>query len=104
VALLDSARDAFSDRDAPLHLLLGLISFARRLDGLAAPEARQPRQEGHEGDGPPTDASIHLVLGLLSFRKTLLASLGPIRAAHLRRAQAGAESAEPPTALPDLLR
>ena len=103
MALLDSARAAFSDRDAPLHLLLGLISLARRLDGLPPP--RGAALEGHGEDGPRDDASIDLVLGLLSFRKALLAALGPIRAAHLRRARdEGVEGVEPPRALPDLLR
>jgi hypothetical protein len=103
VALLDSARAAFSDRDAPLHLLLGLISLARRLDGL--PTTRGAAREGHGEDGPRDEPSIHLVLGLLSFRKALLASLGPIHAAHLRRARdEGAQGVEPLRALPDLLR
>ncbi|WP_437317530.1 hypothetical protein [Sorangium sp. So ce385] len=44
MALLDSVRDASAEGNAPLHLLLGLVSLARRLDRLlgAPAAATQP--------------------------------------------------------------
>ncbi|WP_437813864.1 hypothetical protein [Sorangium sp. So ce1078] len=43
MALLDSLRDASTEGNVPLHLLLGLVSLARRLDPLVgAPGSPEP--------------------------------------------------------------
>lgn len=95
--LLDSVRDEFAEHNVPLHLLLGLISFARRMD------AHLP---GSPGEGPPApqappaaaeaprgDPFLHLLLGLVSLRRTLLSELEPLREAHeVARARRGGEA------------
>ncbi|WP_437724898.1 hypothetical protein [Sorangium sp. So ce861] len=62
MALLDSLRDASAEGNVPLHLLLGMVSFARRLDRLlgapgapaATPAATQPGSMAGTPATPPT--------------------------------------------------
>ncbi len=89
MTLLDSVRDEFAEHNVPLHLLLGLLSLARRMDAhlpsspagppapLMAREAPPP-----EPDAAGADPLLHLLLGLISLRRTLLSELEPLRAAH----------------------
>lgn len=119
MALLDSIGDEFAEHNVPLHLLLGLISLARRMDPhLPAPPAAEPAPPAPSEAPPPApeaagaDPLVHLALGLISLRRTLLADLEPLRAAHAQacreRGAAGPEAPEPgaPAALRarDLLR
>jgi hypothetical protein len=95
VPLLDSVRDEFADRNVFLHLLLGLVALARRLDALlpgpgdspAAGAEAPPPPEG----GAPADPFLDLVLGLVSLRRTVATELGASPSAH-----AGAEPAPAP--------
>jgi|HubBroStandDraft_6_1064221.scaffolds.fasta_scaffold889275_1 hypothetical protein len=93
--LLDSTRDEFTERNVPLHLLLGLVSLGRRLDGLLARRRPEVQDEGRE------HPLVYLILGLLSVRRTLLAELGPLLAAHRPRVPS---PPQPPPPLRDLLR
>jgi hypothetical protein len=91
MALFDSVRDGFADRNAPLHLLLGVISLARRLDAfLPAPSAPPPAPPA---PAPAGDPFLYLVLGVISLRRTLEGELAKVRAAHR-----GAPPAEAPEA------
>jgi hypothetical protein len=103
--LLDSTRDEFTERNVPLHLLLGLMSLARRLDGLLA--RRRPAVEdarlGYPGP-PPQHPLVYLILGLVSVRRTLLAELDPLLAAHRQRDRDTPAPRSPPPPLRDLLR
>ncbi|KYF93626.1 hypothetical protein BE20_08800, partial [Sorangium cellulosum] len=61
MALLDSVRDASAEGNVPLHLLLGLVSFTRRLDRLlGAPGApATPPQPGSVAGAPaPQPGSV----------------------------------------------
>ncbi|XXX77465.1 hypothetical protein WMF30_01650 [Sorangium sp. So ce134] len=110
MALLDSLRDASADRNVPLHLLLGLVSLARRLDPLLdAPDAPEPPPGTAASPGAASpggtaadargDALIYLLLGAISVRRTLLAELAPLRDARreeARRAEARREDRRAP--------
>lgn len=90
MALLDSLRDASADRNVPLHLLLGLVSLARRLDPLlGAPGSPGPPEPPPSAPAPDArgDALIYLLLGVISLRRTLLAELDPLREARPAEAQ-----------------
>jgi hypothetical protein len=109
--VLDSVRDEFADGNVPLHLVLGLISLARRLDASlpAPPEVRAEVDAAPSPPAPPapSEAFLYLVLGLVSLRRTLARELDPIRAAHEAR-RAGSSASRPSPApnlrLRDLLR
>ncbi|WP_437610056.1 hypothetical protein WMF20_01525 [Sorangium sp. So ce834] len=59
MALLDSVRDASAEGNVPLHLLLGLVSFARRLDRLlGAPGAPAPQPGSVAGAPAPQPGSV----------------------------------------------
>jgi hypothetical protein len=128
VALLDSIRDEFTDRNVPMHLLLGMLSLTRRLDAVLGPrdapmDRREPSPRDDasclhvdaepmgkmQGETPPRgDAFLHLLLGLISLRRTLRDELDPIRAAPRGAAlqhERGTPGPVPPAqGLRDLLR
>ncbi|WP_129572676.1 MULTISPECIES: hypothetical protein [Sorangium] len=59
MALLDSVRDASAEGNVPLHLLLGLVSFARRLDRLlGAPGTPAPQPGSVAGTPAPQPGSV----------------------------------------------
>jgi len=83
VPLLDSVRAEFADRNAPLHLLLGALSLARRLDRLLPEAPLDPPKAPQSARSEPGDHPlVYIALGLISLRKTLLSQLEPVRAAH----------------------
>ncbi|WP_437968045.1 hypothetical protein WMF04_01530 [Sorangium sp. So ce260] len=118
MALLDSLRDASTEGNVPLHLLLGLVSLARRLDPLVgapgspeppgAPRSPEPPRApepppsaaatGSATTGARGDALIHLLLGVISLRRTLLAELAPLREARPAEAQPQSRGAPDPAA------
>ena len=95
MALLDSSRDEFADRNVLLHLVLGLVSYARRVDALVPSSAPvEARPEG-AGSAPP-DAALFFLLGMVAVRESLMRELDPLRAElDRRRAAADAPGDEP---------
>lgn len=78
--------DAFSEHNGPLHLVLGLLSAARRLDRALTPRAptiATPPLDDTPED-PPTnprdDAPMYAALGLLALRERLLRRLARVPA------------------------
>jgi len=101
MALLDSSRDEFADRNVLLHLVLGLVSYARRIETLAPPPARvEARPE--ETETSPPDAALSFLLGVVAVRASLMRELDPLRGAlDERRAAVKVRSEEPfPAAIP----
>jgi hypothetical protein len=97
---LDSTRDAFADRNVPLALLLGLVSLAHRLGGVATARRSSPPPGPDAREHP----LLYLVLGLVSLRRTLLAELEPLREAREVRDHSVPARRPPEPPLRDLLR
>jgi hypothetical protein len=116
VPLLDSVRDEFADRNVALHVVLGAISLAQRLDALvpkrpaphASNEPEEPAASKPRMAREPGDPLLDFVLGLIALRRALMAELEPIRAAHASAEQprpAGPRKNDaPPLRLRELLR
>lgn len=119
MALVDSLREGYVEHNVPLHLLLGLISLARRMDAHLPPSPEGAPAAHAAGEAPPLaqpvpetpggDPLLHVLLGLISLRRTLLSELEPLREAHeAAQARPGPEAPGPDAqvALParDLLR
>jgi hypothetical protein len=84
MALLDSSRDEFADRNVLLHLVLGLVSYARRVGALVPLPA--PVEAPPEGAGSaPPDAALSFLLGVIAVRATLMRELDPLRAERDQR-------------------
>ncbi|MFE8596123.1 hypothetical protein [Archangium violaceum] len=97
---LEELRADFADHDTVLHLLLGLVSWSRRLECLlpepphAAPtEAPTPLAEADE-------RRVLVLLGLVSLRRTVMNTLEPLKAAA--EAPARTEAPAPEASLPSL--
>jgi hypothetical protein len=107
MALLDSIREGFADRNAPLYALLGLISLARRLDAFLPPSAdatKTPPPPPPPTRSPGDDPLLYLLLGMISLRRTLLSELEPLRAAHRTAGERRSRDAIIAPLLRDLLR
>lgn len=92
--------DEFTERNAWLHLLLGLESWGLRLDALLDEHA--PPSSPAVGDVRPSDDRlIDFVLGLASMRSTLRRHLAAAAAAG---EAAASESAERPSKTEGWLR
>jgi hypothetical protein len=82
MALLEELRGEFAEHDTFLHLLLGLIALAHRLDPLL-PEVPGPPPREPPSPAPDEDEqrAVLLLLGLVSLRRTLRGALEPLRPA-----------------------
>jgi hypothetical protein len=104
MALLETPRAVFSDHDTVLHLLLGLVSGARRLETVLPELPATPPTQSLSPLDAETERRVLLLLGLISVRRTVLDTLEPqwraARSAPPREApSASAEDVPGPRAL-----
>lgn len=84
MGLVEGLREEFADHDVFLDLMLGLVSVVRRSERWLpeAPPAAPPEAErGLEGEA---EQRVMLLLGWISMRQTLMKSLEPVHASHVR--------------------
>ncbi|WP_437932973.1 hypothetical protein [Sorangium sp. So ce341] len=99
--MLDEHGEEFDERNAFLHLALGLVSASRRLDAVLARHGRRPSSSPGVPrlPEPGDERLLDFLLGLISFRESVHRAL---RAA--KRAPRAAPGPTPRATLRGLLR
>jgi len=81
MSIVESLQEEFAEHDVFLHLLLGLVSVARRSEQVVPPTPPAPRVEPSSVLDTEEERRVMLLLGVLSVRRSLLGTVEPLRAA-----------------------